>query len=591
MGTIVSITIRKAETQGIVIDSVSVADAKEMLKHARFLLSRSVPTASGMLPDSMLRAAEQVATYHATTIGAVLAAMFSEHVRAGVTVSIDALSDGTGFVRDACELPIAERVTAYRERIMSTIKDGAAVLLIAPTLPELTYWKNQLKEFDTLVISGTLTGTKRAEMLAKATSHTGLIIATPSFAWIPIAALGLTILDRVSAGTYTLPKRPYLSIPYTLESLMRERTIPFLLGDFPLPLEYRPAPGAALFSASSSVTVIDARKKKVEAVSDVAPSDDAPWAAVPKELLHAIRIELDTEGRVVVLAARKGYAPAVVCRDCGQAQTDERGMAYSFSMANGERVFRTSDGVVIAAKRICQRCGSWNLLPLGVGAERIEEELRAAFPRANIISVPPESLSSPRKAKAAIQAFQEPRSIIIGTEALLPWLQTGIQDAAREPLGVIASADSLLSQPFWRARERFVRLSYFLRSICRDVVLVTRHPDDTAVVAVADPSSDSFWREESALRKALMYPPFGTLITLSVEGTAKRVLAEAEGLRERLSEYAPHVLSPRQIQGGLWRTTVVLSLKQAIWPDTGLSRELRALPPSVRVRIDPEALW
>lgn len=595
VGTIVSILIRKTETQGIVIDSVPVADAKEMLKHARFLLSRSVPAASGMLPEAMLRAATQTALYHATTPGAVLAAMFSEHVRAGVTLPADVLLNGSGYAREAVELSAACRTALYKERISACADQGKAVLLIAPTIPELTYWKEVLKEFKPLIISGALTGTKRAEALEKAVSHTGLIIATPSFAWLPIQHLGLSVIDRVSAGTYTLPKRPYLSIPYTLESLMRERNIPFVLGDFPLPFEYRTVPEAGItIPADLSATIIDARTKKEGdgyESRQIDQTDQGPWAALPKDVIRAVQIEIENEGRAVMLAARKGYAPSVVCRDCGQAQTDERGMAYSFSVTNGERVFRTSDGTVIDAKRTCQRCGSWNLLPLGIGIERIEEELRAAFPHVPLIPVPPESLSSPRKARVALAEFQEPGSIIIGTEALLPWLYVSLHDAASLPLGVIASADSLLSQPFWRARERFVRLSYFLRGICRDVVLVTRHPEDTAVEAVSHPESDAFWREESVLRKALSYPPFGTLITLSVEGSAKRALSEAEGLRERFTAYSPDVLAPRQIQGALWRSTLVLSLAKDSWPDETLSQKLRALPPNVRVRIDPESLW
>lgn len=591
IGTIVSIMIRKTETQGIVIDSVSVADAKEMLKHARFLLSRSVPTASGMLPDAVMRAAESTALYHATTIGAVLTAMFSEQVRAGVTLPADVLSTGSGFVRKTCELPVADRKTAYAARIQECVDTGSAALLIVPTLPEVTYWKEALKEFHPLVITGALSGTKRAQALEKAVSHTGLIIATPSFAWIPVSALGVVILDRVSAGTYTLPKRPYVYIPYAVESVARERAVPLMFGDFPLPLEYREDPEAGIPASAYAATIIDARTKKDDERQGQAPSNEGPWAALPKELLHAMSNELDTGGRVVVLAARKGYAPAVVCRDCGQAQTDERGMPYSFSLANGERVFRTSDGTVVNAKKTCQRCGSWNLLPLGIGSERVEEELRTAFPGSTLISVPPESLTSPRKMRALTDAFKETGSIIIGTEALLPWLYAGMHDGEREPLGVIASADSLLSQPFWRARERFVRLTYFLQGICRAVLLVTRHPEDAAVDAVTDPQSSTFWQEESALRKALSYPPFGTLITLSVEGSERRSAADAEALRDTLTVYDPQLLPQRQLQGATWRSTLVLSLPNGIWPDIELSRVLRTLPPSVRVRIDPESFW
>ena len=585
VGTIVSITVRRTATQGIVVGSMPVTAAKEMLKHARFLLSRSIPSASGSLPQAVLSAAERAAAYHATTSGAVLAAMFSEHIRTGIELPAAALEQGKGYEQRICEAPLQERTAEYTKAIRTCTASGKAALLIAPTLPELTYWKDAFAKQKPLVLSGALTGPKRAKAITEAAAHTGLIIATPSFSWVPIEQLRLMILDRVSAGTYTLPKRPYLSIPYAVDALMQERAVPLMIGDFPLPLEYR-KPGTLLSAQSAAhVKVIDARKPKDSQEAE------QPWTAIPASVLNSMRAEINDGGRVVVLAARKGYAPSVVCRDCGQTQTDERGMAYSFSIAGNERVFRTSDGHEIEAKRACQRCESWNLLPLGVGIERVEEELRAVFPEAPILLVPPELLTSPRKARTAVQESHQTGSILIGTEALLPWLYAGIQPDARLPLGVIASADSLLSQPFWRARERFVRLTYFLAGLCSDVLLITRHPDDTAVDAAAHPDSPAFWQEERTLRQALMYPPYGTLITLTMEGSQMKLGFMAKEMLAQLEKYNPAQLPSRNIQGSVWRITIVLNLPANAWPDTELASYIQQLPPTVRVRINPESLW
>ena len=81
-------------------------------------------------------------------------------------------------------------------------------------------------------------------------------------------------------------------------------------------------------------------------------------------------------------------------------------------------------------------------------------------------------------------------------------------------LAAIASADSLLALPFWRARERFVRLGLLLTSIAPRALIATRLPDDAAVKTLRDPKDTSFFDEESSLRKALGYPPYGTLISL-----------------------------------------------------------------------------
>lgn len=584
VGTIVSILVRRTATQGIVIDSTPVTAAKEMLKHARFLLSRSVPASSGILPAAILRASERTAEYQATSTGAVLSAMFGEHIRAGIELPGTDLPRGTGYELKTYEQPLRERAAAYRKLIRECGITKKAALLITPTIPELSYWKDTLSEFKPLVLSGALTGPRRAKALADALAHEGLIIATPSFAWTPVQKLGVIILDRVSAGTYVLPKRPYLSIPYAVQALAEERQVPLAVGDFPLPLEYRTDDAGIHFR--TPVEVVDARRPK-----DEVEAEGKPWTAIPDRVMKRIGAEIEGGGRVIVLAARKGYALAVVCRDCGQTQTDERGQAYTFSIAGGERVFRTSDGQAVDAKRACQRCGSWNLLPLGVGIERVEEELRAGFPGETVVAVPPELLSSPRKARTAVQESYRTGTILVGTEALLPWLYAGEQPDARQPLGVIASADSLLSQPFWRARERFVRLACFLGGLCEHVLLITRHPDDTAVEALAHPESQTFWQEERALREALSYPPYGTILTLAIEGSQTASRFMAKGIQDRLQAYAPMELPPRLLQGSTWRTVLVLHLPSGAWPDPALAKLLRSLSPQVRVRVDPESIW
>ncbi len=482
VGSVVDIVLRKTLTQGIVVASLPVTDAKEMLKHARFLLSKSAPSPSGSLPESFMRAAQKTAAYHATSVGAVLATLFGEYVQAGMPIPLSQnFISGSGFTSIVSEKSVAGRSAQYKELFKSSQKEGRAVLLIVPTIAECLFWKEELSAYKPLVLSGTLSGARRAKALESAVSYTGLVIATPSFSWTPIASLGLIIVDRISAGTYTLPRRPYLNMVCAIEELARAREVPLVYGDFPIPLEYRAQPEAALQEYPGRIIIHDARRDP-----DDQEAAGTPWQAIPVEVVKEIESELAKGGRVVVLAVRSGYAPAVVCRDCGQAVTDERGMPLAFTAAGGTRVFRSSDGkTVISANMKCTRCDSWNLLPLGVGLERVAEELQKEFPTAPIISIPADSLRTPRAAKAMLEGSLKPGTITIATEAFLPWMlgqsKADSEQEKRLPLGVIASADSLLALPFWRARERFVRLGFLFRTLCNSLTLITRHPEDAAV--------------------------------------------------------------------------------------------------------------
>jgi primosomal protein N' len=586
VGTIVHIPIRKTQTQGIVVSVTPVEDAKEMLKNARFMLSKSTPSPAGSIPKEYMQAAATAAQYHATSTGAVLTAMFAEHIKLGVELPVDSLSTGERFSTEEVELPLLDRTALYKTHIEKNLNAGMATLLVVATIAELQYWKQELKDCKPLAISGDVNGSRRVELLKKARTHTGLIISTPSFSWIPIQTLGSIIVDRVSAGTYTLSKRPYLQVGRCLRFLAEARSVPYIVSDFPLPLEYRHKPDQRPALTPSSITVIDARRD-----TESQTVDEEAWTVFPKIVRERMEEVLTSGQSVVVLATRKGYAPAVVCRDCGQTQTDERGVPLSFSMAGGSRVFVTSDGIsVLNAKRSCQRCESWNLLPLGVGIERVEEEARKLFPQVSISVCAPETTNTPLKAKKALVAAQEQGGILIGTEAILPWLYA-IPGSSGYALGVIASADSLLALPFWRARERFVRLAYFFSGVSTNTLLITRRPEDTAVQSISTPASAAFWGEETTLRRALSYPPFGTIITLTVEGSVAALEEQISGIQEYLGGYTSSVLPARPLGASKFTQTIVLLVPGTGWPDAELQQILTSLPPSVRVRIDPESLW
>jgi primosomal protein N' (replication factor Y) len=453
-----------------------------------------------------------------------------------------------------------------------------------------------------------VTGARRAAALAKAHEAASLIISTPLFSFTPLQNLGHICIERAGAGGYKLPKRPYLDMRIALLELARAYGIPLSYGDFPLPLELR-ADARKLIGAAS-ISIMDTRKDAGTKKDATATEEEKkPWSAVPDPLRARLSEVLAAGGRAAVLAVRKGYAPVVVCRDCGQALRDERGAVYAFTQEGGERRFRTSDGVsVLGTKMTCPKCASWNLLPLGVGVERVVEELAKLFPESRIVQFDADSARAAAGAKKQLAPLTEPGSIVVGTEAMVPWLLA----AAPEPidLAAIASADSLLALPFWRARERFVRLAHLLGAVASEVIIATRLPDDTAMALLRDPSDTSFFDEEISLRAALGYPPSGTLISFSFTGSASvldRLEAEvraaisdpkAADRKPRNAGNSPaapgsrlRTVADRLVRGSVYRRTLVLMLPKDGWPDARLAASISSLPPSVRVLIDPESFW
>lgn len=586
-GTIVEVSLRRRAVQGLVVGCQSVAEAKATLKTASFVLTKTVPQIAGMLPEVLHTAALHTAEYHAATLGSTLASLFGEYIRSDLSLaSVQDLQPGAGFRIRTVEDSFEQRAVEYEKVIETDTAAGRTVLLVVPTIAETEFWKERFARLKPLVLSSALTGRRREDALVASVAAFGLVICTPSFSWTPIRTLGSILIERAGAGSYRIPKRPYLDMRIALRELAEARSLTLIYGDYPLPLEYRTQPDAALHSLTGSVSIIDARREKPEEGSQAAQqATDEPWSAIPPAMRDAIGYAVGAGGTALVLAVRKGYAPSVVCRDCGTTRTDEFGNVLTFSKEG--RVFRTVDGKTMESTDVtCSTCDSWNLMPLGIGVERVEEELRAAFPDSAVIHFEGDTVRTLASAKKALILAREPGSIIVGTEAALPWLLAS--KLFPFSIAAVPSADSLLALPFWRSRERFVRLGLLLASLSDRLLLGTRMPDDTAVSAITD-IDPAFFVEETGLRKALAYPPFGTLLVLQAEGTRTQLEQLDDSIRTALGARAATVLPERALTRTLLRRSYVARLAQDAWPDAALTSTLRQLPPSVRILIDPES--
>lgn len=581
VGSIVTVKLRKKEVRGVVVGVEEGQDMKASLKAASYSLSGTISKPHGRVPEVLMDAIANIAAWHAAAPGSVLHQLLAEWVSDG---ALEALPDtpGPGFTVDPVECPLSERKARYRALITASESKGKATLLVVSTLAEVEYWKKAFKDVSFTVLIGTLKDVKRETAIREARKSRSLVIATPHFAFAQVQNLDAVIIERVGAGGFRLPKRPYLDLRVALLELARARKLRIVYGDYPLPLEYRSG-ARKLFGKTehSELTIIDSRVDREEG---------EVWSAVPRTLRERISEEIEQGGRVAVFAARKGYAPVVICSDCGQALKDERGKVYSFTQEGGKRLFRTADGKsVLSTERNCPNCDSWNLRPLGVGVERVFEELQEAFSDSPLVLFDADTVRTAVGARRRLAPLADIGSIVVGTEAMAPWLLAA--SPASLTLAAIASADSLLALPFWRARERFLRLGLSLSSIAPRTIVATRLPDDAAVRTLKDPTNSVFFEEETALRKALGYPPFGTLISLSWQGSQAVLHATEALVRHAAGPYILRAVPDRFIRANISQRTFVFLIPKDEWPDMTLSVRLASLPPSVRILVDPESFW
>jgi primosomal protein N' (replication factor Y) len=303
-----------------------------------------------------------------------------------------------------------------------------------------------------------------------------------------------------------------------------------------------------------------------------------PFRVIAPELEKRIQTLQKKRVPVVLIAVRRGYAPVSICRDCETTVTDSEGRPLIlYTNTKGERAFRDTNGKVHKDADIsCSTCGGWNILPLGIGIERVRDTLAELFPRAPIACFSSvNETATPKLLEDALRAG----SLIVGSEAILALLPKNIKEIA------IVSADSLLALPFYRARERFLRLVLLARERSEQVTVQTRKAD--TVKKMMD--TQSFFKEEHALRTQFRYPPEWRLILIVAEGALVREKTVMETVRERCAPWSEDVLTKRTSEG---KTTLslLLRIKAEIWPEQNIVTLLQSLPPSFRILIDPESI-
>lgn len=250
-----------------------------------------------------------------------------------------------------------------------------------------------------------------------------------------------------------------------------------------------------------------------------------------RPLLQEVRRVARGGGRAVLLVDRKGYAGGLLCGECGAVERCARcGVALPYDRTRRRLQCRIC-GITAGAPEACSACGAPRLLPVGTGAERLASFLSRWIPAVRVFDA--ESAGAPQAPEALAQ-LRAKGGAVVATTALLPHLE----GLAPGVVGFV-SADRMLHRPEYRASERALALLRAVGMAARAHVLVeTADPDHPAVRAAAGQGLRQFYEDELARRSALGYPPFRSLVAVTVtarslpaaDAACRRIIDGAAGL-------------------------------------------------------------
>jgi primosomal protein N' (replication factor Y) len=270
--------------------------------------------------------------------------------------------------------------------------------------------------------------------------------------------------------------------------------------------------------------------------------------------------------QIILLRNRRGYAPVLLCRACGEdMRCEDCGLPRTLHRREG--VLRCHYcGSSLAAPQRCPACDEEALEPIGAGTERVEEDFAALFPGASVGVLDRDVSRRRGGAAAALEAFgRGDTQVLIGTQMVAKG-----HHFPNVALAAVLLADTYLGFPDFRAVERTYNLLTQLAGRAGRgerpgrVVIQTYHPDHYAIQAALRHDDAAFEHEEMRFRRIFHYPPFGRVVQILVRDKRRdRGQARAREISERIGRHpGVRVLGPAPAPferlRGQWRFQILL---------------------------------
>lgn len=277
-----------------------------------------------------------------------------------------------------------------------------------------------------------------------------------------------------------------------------------------------------------------------------------------RRLREALTDVLKREEQAILFLNRRGWSPVLWCRACTETVKCRQCDVPMTFHQRLQRLVCHACCEEIPVPKECPGCTAPGLRFLGTGSEKIEDALKANFPKARIGRMDSDTMLRREDYERTLDAFgRRELDLLVGTQMIAKGL-----DFPRVTLVGIVSADSSLHLPDFRAAERTFQLVSQVSGragrgeLAGRIVLQTIAPEHPAIVQAARHDYETFATLELAMRGELAYPPFGRLIRVVFEDEdPARVREAAARFASALHTLPPEamVLGPTEAPMGLVR--------------------------------------
>lgn len=434
------------------------------------------------------------------------------------------------------------KTEVYIQAIQKVIGFGRTAIVLVPEISLTPQTRRRFCErFERVaVLHSHLTAAQRAWHWRQiASGNIQVVIGARSAVFAPVPHLGLIVLDEEHDGSFKQDTAPRYHARDVARRRSEQENVPLILGSATPSLE------SWKLAQSNQATLIEMPRRIHDLpLPDVTTIDlrgefvrKQSRGAISRQLHGAIMDSLRGGGQAILLLNRRGYATTIQCPQCGHVvQCPDCAISMTHHRDRKFVMCHYCDHRQ-PVPETCPECHSDGINFLGVGTQRLEQEVAARFPDYPCVRMDTDSMQKPGSHESTLDQFRRgEKKILLGTQMIAK----GLDFPNVTVVGVI-NADIALHLNDFRAGERtFTLITQVAGRTGRGpkggrVLVQTFDPEHAAIVAASRHDYHAFANAELQHRQDFGYPPFGNLARFVVRSDQEELARE---MANRLAESA-----------------------------------------------------
>ncbi len=503
-------------------------------------------------------------------------------------VAVAAINGSSGYSTTLLEgITGSGKTEVYLAVLEKVLGEGKQALILVPEIgltPQTIDRFRRRFKVEVAVIHSNLTDNQRLDAWrAGRSGEAAIIIGTRSALFTPMAFPGVIILDEEHDSSFKQQE----GVGYHARDLAVMRghleNIPVLLGSATPSLESLQNALSGRYRHLHLGERAGNAKKVRQGIIDI--RNQPLKAGMSAALLNEMRLHLDAGNQVLLFLNRRGFAPALLCHECGHLHECDRCDAFFTVHQKLGEIRCHHCGNQYAIPRQCHNCGSTMLMGQGIGTEQLEQVLKEEFPKYPVVRIDRDTTRLKGSLENHLKAIHRgDYKILVGTQMLAK----GHHFPDVTLVGLLDVDGALFSADF-RAPERFGQLYTQVagragRAAKPGTVLLQTHQSDNLILReLMHKGYGEFARNQLSERKQAALPPAWHMVLARAEAhraeDAEAFLAAIAAMlpRDKGFEVIGPLPAPMDRKAGKHRRQLMFQAEQR----QGLQQALEAILPAI----------